>query len=142
MLSIQTFATHKNDIRLFPFLTDEDGIARITQADMRAEAVATYDSGLMDYSAIETAHEMIEIHLVSCSELALAIDARTRSWTSLLKGENTRWRSIEQLVETLRTATNHKLVIPDALSIRPKVRARWNQPDATCEYLLRVRTQP
>lgn len=139
LFKIQTFATHKNDISLFPFASDAEGIVRITRDEMKAEASATYDSGLMDYCAIESAHDMIEIRVSSSSEIERAISSRTGTWTSLLAGEKERWKAIDELVVLLGSASNSQLAVPEELSLRPKIRDTWSTPDASCEYELRIR---
>ena len=139
LFSIQTFATHKNDISLFPFASDADGIVRITKAEMKAEAAAAYDSGLMDYSAIESAYDMVEIRVSSVSEIERSISARTSTWTTLFAGEKERWKTIDEMIGLLRTAANSQLAIPEELSLRPKIRDTWSKRDATYEYEWRIR---
>jgi hypothetical protein len=139
LLKIQTFATYRNDISLFPFATNHEGIARVTNEEMRAEVSATYDSGLMDYTAIESAHESVEILLASQTEIEEAISARTNVWKQLLKGEKERWKTIDGLISLYKSSTNHLLEIPEELSIRPKVRDSWIRPDAEYNYEIRVR---
>jgi hypothetical protein len=138
LFSIETFATHKNDISLFPFASDADGFVRITTDEIRAQVEATYDSGLMDYCAIESAYEIIEIHPASVSEINRCISTRSTGWTSLLGGETRRWKSIGELIALLKSAANSQLVIPEELSIRPKVRDRWSKPDASYEYVIQL----
>ncbi len=134
LFSIQTFATHKNDISMFPFATGEDGVARITRDLMLAEIAATYDSGLMDYASIESAHDMIEVRLASSSEIERAIESRTKSWTSLLKGERERWKNMDELLDLLRSANNRELDISDAPTLRPKVRDSWSDSTVDKRY--------
>lgn len=139
LFSIQTFATHKNDISLFPFASDANGVVRITSEEMKAEAEATYDSGLMDYCAIESAYDMVEIRPASVSEIERVIYSRTKMWTSLLGGETKRWKTIGELIALLRSAANSQLDIPEKLSIRPKIRDSWSKPDGSYEYVLQFR---
>ena len=141
LFAIQTFATHKNDISMFPFATEDDGVARITRDLMRAEISATYDSGLMDYASIESAYDMIEVRIASVSEIERVIESRSKSWTSLLKGERERWKNMDELLELLRSANNRELDIPDALSLRPKVRDSWSDPTADKRYEVYVRQE-
>jgi hypothetical protein len=139
LFRIQTFATHKNDISLFPFASDAEGIVRITKDEMKAEAAATYASGLMDYSAIESAHDMVEIRISSGSEIERAVSARTGTWTTLFAAEKERWKTIDELISLLRSATNSQLAVPEDLSLRPRIRDIWSMPDATYEYEMRIR---
>ena len=129
ILRIDTYATRKSDISLFPFVTDSSGVARISKEEMEAEISATYDSGLMDYSSIESADSTVEIRVCSTEEIEKAISSRTKVWTSLLRGEEKRWRSMGDLVSVLRSATNARCESPDA-----KVRGMWSQPGAQFEY--------
>jgi hypothetical protein len=139
ILKIQTFASRKNDISLFPFATDKDGIAFITNDEMKAEVSATYDSGLMDYSSIESAHDMAEIHICTVSEIERAIQSRTKAWTSLLSGEEKRWKSISELIVLLKSATNRNLDIHDDIGMRPRIRDSWITPDSDYIYDIRIR---
>jgi len=139
LLKIQTFASYKNDISLFPFATNDEGIARITNAEMRAEVSATYDSGLMDYTAIESAYDMVEIRLCSQSEIEGAIACRTNTWKCLLEGEKKRLKTINKLLALLKSSTNNLLIIPEELAFRPKIRDAWAKPDAEYEYQIHVR---
>ncbi|HVU07086.1 MAG TPA: hypothetical protein VHG89_00930 [Verrucomicrobiae bacterium] len=139
LIKIQTFATYRNSISLFPFATNHEGIARITNEEMRAEVSATYDSGLMDYSAIESAHESVEILLASQTEIEKAVSARINVWKRLLRGEKERWKTIGDLVSLYKSSTNHLLEIPDDLPARPKIRDSWIRPDAEYNYEIRVR---
>ena len=139
LLKIQTFATYRNSISLFPFATDSNGIAHITNKEMRAEVSATYDSGAMDYSAIESAHDSVEIILASQSEIEKAVSARTDTWKTLLKGEKERWGKIGDLISLYKSSANHSLEIPQTLSARPKIRDSWIRADAEYNYEIHVR---
>jgi len=139
LLRIQTFATYKNDISLFPFATNHEGIARITNEEMRAEVSATYDSGLMDYTTIESAQDRVEIRLSSQTEIERAVSARTKVWKSLLNGEKKRWKNIGDLISLYKSSNNHLLDIPEESSIRPGVRDSWIRPEAEYNYEIHVR---
>jgi hypothetical protein len=139
LLLIQTFATYKNDISLSPFATNQEGIAYITDQEMRAEATAAYDSDLMGTTAIESAHDSVEIRLSSQAEIERAISSRTKVWKSLLNGEKKRWKTIGELISLYKSSNNHLLDIPEELSIRPKIRDSWIHPDAEYNYEIRVR---
>ena len=139
LLKIQTFATYKNDITLFPFATNHEGIAYITNEEMRAEADAAYDSDLMGTTAIESAYDLVEIRLSSQAEIERVISTRTKVWKSLLNGEQRRWKSIGDLISLYKSSNNHLLNIPEELSIQPKIRDSWIRPDAEYNYEIRVR---
>jgi hypothetical protein len=138
LFQIQTFATYKNDISLFPFTTNQEGIARITNEEMQAEAAAAYDSDLMGTTAIESAYDLVEIRLASQTEIELAISGRT-TWNSLLNGEKKRWKTIGDLISLYKSSNNHLLNIPEELPFRPRIRDSWIRPDAEYNYAIRVR---
>ena len=138
LLEIQTFATYKNNISLSPFATNHEGIARITNEEMRAEVSATYDSGLMDYTSIESAKDSVEIRLSSQTEIERAIDSRTNIWKRLLEGEKKRWKTIGDLISLYKSSANYLLNVPEELSLRPKIRDSWIRPDAEYNYEIRV----
>jgi len=139
LFSIQTFATRKNSISLFPFASDAEGIVRITKDDMKAKAAATYESGLMDYCPIESARDTVEIRISSVSEIERAISARTGTWTILFEAEKGKWQTIDQIISFFKSATNSQLAIPEELSLRPRIRDTWSKEDTTYEYAIRVR---
>jgi hypothetical protein len=139
LLKIQTFATYKNDISLFPFATNHEGIAHITNEEMRAEADAAYDSDLMGTAAIESAYDLVEIRLSSQTEIERAISGRTESWTSLLNGEKKRWKTIGDLISLYKSSNNHLLNIPEELPLRGRIRDSWIRPDAEYHYEIHVR---
>jgi hypothetical protein len=119
LIVVHVFASRKNDFFLQPFRTDANGEASITKRELLAEAAAHYDSGLMDYEAIEESRPLVEIRPMSLTEIGSAISSRSRVWTTLLKGECKRWSSIEQLIDVYRRAANERV------SITP-VRASWH----------------
>ena len=135
LLKIQTFATYKNDISLFPFATNHEGIAHITNEEMRAEVSATHDSGLMDYAAIESTHDSVEIRLASQIEIERAISARSNTWKCLLSGEKKRWSTIGNLISLYKSSANHLLDFPH----EAKIRDSWIRPDAEYNYEIHVR---
>ena len=119
LLGVRIFAERKNDFFLQPFVTDNDGAVVVSKRELMAEVAAHYDSGLMDYMAVEGAKSVVEVCAVSVAEIRVAIDSRSKVWTRLLAGERERWSSIEQLVETYRRATNANVSIV-------AVRKEWN----------------
>ena len=106
---IKTKARRKNDFRLGPFFSDKNGIIEISKIDFMNEVNATYDSGLMDYSSIETNFPEVEIIPYNKLEIERMIDSRTKIWTSLLNGENERWDSINVLIDNLRKSENKNI---------------------------------
>jgi hypothetical protein len=106
---IKTKARHKNDFKLGPFFSKKNGTIQITKVDFMNEVNANYDSGLMDFSSIESNHPEVEIILYSEEELNRMIYSRTNIWSELLNGEKERWESIEILIEALKNSTNRHL---------------------------------
>jgi len=103
---IKTKARRKNDFRLGPYFSDINGIIGIDREDFMNEVNATYDSGLMDYSSIESNFPEVEIAPYNKDEIARMIDSRTKVWTSLLNGEKERWSSIDVLIDRLENSMN------------------------------------
>lgn len=126
---VRTFAKRKNDFQLGPFVTDEEGVVTITKQDLLAEATAHYDSGLMDYDAVENCQPMVEIAAMVPREIEKALEARTRVWKRLLRGETQRWKTIEDLRNLYRTAANERI------SVQP-IRVLWDGSENQCEYLV------
>ena len=127
LFRVRAFAVRKNDFDLGPFPTNNDGVATITKSDLLNEAAAHYDSGLMDYNRVETCKPDVRIEAMKASEIDKALEARTRVWTALLRGESHRWTSIEELRNVYRTAANHSV---NAETIN----ARWNGRSTEYEY--------
>ena len=100
LLYIKTHARHKNDFELGPFVSDKDGIITISKSDLDNEVAATYDSGLMDYSSIDSNFSFVELRLYDQVEIDKLIESRTKAWKTLLKGETERWTSMNHLVDT------------------------------------------
>jgi len=69
LVGIKTIATHKNDITLSPFLSDNEGRIVITKEDLLAAAGDVYETGLMDYSSLESAKPEIEIIFIGKDKL-------------------------------------------------------------------------
>lgn len=80
LVGIRTFATHKNDIDLSPFLSDNNGLVTITQDDLKQTADNFISYGLMDYVSLESAKPNIEIYFWGNDSLKKYFDY----WTWLL----------------------------------------------------------
>ncbi|MGA2745809.1 MAG: hypothetical protein ABSE44_14030 [Candidatus Sulfotelmatobacter sp.] len=119
LFMIHTFANRKNDLILGPFATDADGVVTITKRDLLAEASAHYDSGLMDYDAIDNCQPIVEIAAMEPEAIEKALVARTKVWTALLRGESGRWTNIEELRNLYRTAANKGISVQ-------AIRVRWD----------------
>jgi hypothetical protein len=128
LFNIHAYATtRRNDFKLGPFASDENGVVTITKADLLAEVDATYDSGLMDYDRFESCHVVVRIRAMDVSEVERALDSRTNVWRELLRGESQRWASIEDLRDLYRSATN-KLISAES------IRVRWDGKTSEYEY--------
>jgi len=126
---VHAFANYKNDFTLAPFVSDTDGIVTISRNELLAEASAHYDSGLMDYRPLEDCKQEVEIRALQPHEIERALDARTRIWTTLLRGESDRWTNIEELRNVYRMAAN------GSFSVQP-LRTRWDGSKREVEYFL------
>jgi len=135
LLYIKTNARHKNDFCLGPFVSDKDGIIKITKADIENEVTATYESGLMDYSNIENCFTFVELRLYEQAEIDKMINIRTKVWTSLLNGENQRWTSINHLIETLKKSNNKHLLLYDSTK---RLRADFDGAQEEYEFQLDI----
>jgi len=135
LLYIKTNARHKNDFNLGPFVSDKNGIITITKNDLDNEVTATYESGLMDYSSIENSYSFVELRLYDQNEIDKMIESRTKSWTSLLKGEKERWTSINHLVDTLKKSNNKHLLLYDSTK---RIRADFDGTQNEYEFQLDI----
>ncbi len=96
LIGIKTFATHKNNIDLSPFLSDNNGLITITQEDLKQTADNFISYGLMDYSSIESAKPNIEIYFWGTDSLKKYLDY----WTSLLANKKD-FKNYEKWGDTL-----------------------------------------
>jgi hypothetical protein len=135
LLYIKTNASHKNDFYLGPFVSDNNGVITITKANLDNEVAATYDSGLMDYSSIESNFSFVELRLYDQDEIDKLIESRTKAWTTLLKGEKERWDSINRLVDILRKSNNKLLLLHDSTR---RIRAEFDGAKDEYEFQLDI----
>ena len=135
LLYIKSYARHKNDFYLGPFVSDKEGIITITKEDIENEVTATYESGLMDYSGIENCFTFVELRLYDQDEINKMIESRSKVWTSLLKGEKERWTSINHLIETLKKSNNKHLLLYNSTK---RVRADFDGAQNEYEFQLDI----
>jgi hypothetical protein len=121
VFSVDTHAWHKNDYRLGPFFSDDNGVVAITRELLDIYVQAELDSGLMDYTRISDCYSMMEIRLWAENDLEEAIKGR-QLW-GLLKREKTLWESPEELIERFRNANNRNLAIAEGFS---RIRDEWD----------------
>jgi len=86
LLGIQTFANHKNDIDIYPFLSDHDGRLTITKEQVKQRADIFISYGIMDYAPLEYAKPDIEIYYWGNNKLDQCIRYRSM----LLKNKKNR----------------------------------------------------
>ncbi len=135
LLYIKTNARNKNDFYLGPFASDINGVITITKKDLDNEVTATYESGLMDYSSIENSFSFVELRLYDQNEIDKMIESRTKTWTSLLKGEIERWISINRLVDTLKQSNNKHLLLDESTK---RIRAEFDGTQNEYEFQLEI----
>ncbi|MFL5742872.1 MAG: hypothetical protein ACJ75B_21815 [Flavisolibacter sp.] len=86
LIGIHTFATHKNNINISPFLSDTTGQFIITKDQIKERADIFIDYGIMDYGSLESARPDIQIYYWGNNSLNRYINY----WTMLLKNKKTR----------------------------------------------------
>jgi hypothetical protein len=62
LIGIKTHASHKNDIDIYPFMSDEQGHLRITQDQINERTNDFISYGLMDYASLDSAKPVIELY--------------------------------------------------------------------------------
>ena len=135
VFSVHLFARRKNDFELLPFSSDADGRVTITRRDLECEIASAYDSGLMDYVAVESCFPLVELRLLSAQQIDQALAARIKGWRSLLKGEADRWASIDDLLRVYRNARNKDFVVYEGYS---RVRDEWDGRQRDYHYAYSV----
>ena len=96
LIGIRTFANHKNNVDLSPFLSDKNGIIKITADDIKERFNVFVSYGLMDYVSLESAKPMVEIYNWGNDSLNRYIDY----WTNILKNKKA-IKQYEMLVDQL-----------------------------------------
>ena len=86
LLGIQTFANHKNDIEIYPFLSDQNGRLKITREQIKQQADRFISYGIMDYAPLEYAKPDIQIYYWGNDKLYEYINY----WSILLKSKKSR----------------------------------------------------
>jgi hypothetical protein len=69
LCTIETRATYRNDIHLFPFASNENGIINIFYDELKKKEKEWVNFGLMDHAPIETAGNRAKIRLMKYSEI-------------------------------------------------------------------------
>jgi len=86
LVGIKTFATHKNDIDISPFLSDKEGGITITKEQLSHRADIFISYGLMDYVSLIYAKPGIQIYFWGNNRLDHCISY----WSSLLNHKKNR----------------------------------------------------
>ena len=107
---IHVFAKTKNDYYLGPYFSNNDGLITIKKEEVEYEILATQDSGVMDYSSIEDAFSEVEICTYTQEQIDRMITTRKKVWTRLMKGEDKRWKTMNELLAKLGKCNNKVLV--------------------------------
>lgn len=89
LVGIQTFATHKNNIDISPFLSNPDGQIIITKEEIKQRADIFVSYGIMDYDSLETARPGIRIYYWGNDSL----DRLINHWKANLENKQLRVRS-------------------------------------------------
>ena len=105
LVGIRTFANHKNSIDLSPFLSDENGIIKITADNIKERCEISVSYGLMDYSELESAKPFIEIYYWGNTSLNRYIDY----WAKILEEKKDPKRFEKTWGEKLANAWKDKL---------------------------------
>ena len=154
LIGIRTFANHKNDIDLSPFLTESSGSLIITSADIKERFDNFVSYGLMDYSSLETAKPKIEIYFWGNKSL----DRYITYWTKLLSGKKDlkqfemwgdqlgklqkEFAKIEQKereeLKVYETCFNKKTKFSDDLIL---VKDNWDKPNGELIYKVKLDTK-
>jgi hypothetical protein len=83
LMGIHTFATHKNNIDLFPFLSDKNGHITITKEQLQSRAHIFISYGIMDYHSLDSAKPGIQIYIWGTE----SIDRYVDYWKMILKNK-------------------------------------------------------
>ncbi len=147
LIGIQTFATHKNDINISPFLTDANGHITIKKDELKNKADIFISYGLMDYVSVEYAKPDINIYFWGNK----AIDRYITYWSTLLRHKKTykptqlkikllghlneefakiEKRETEEL-EIFYSCFNRTTVQKDDIVL---VSDSWDKPSSECSY--------
>jgi hypothetical protein len=62
LIGIDTFANHKNNINISPFVSDKNGIVNITKTQIQEKADNFISYGLMDYMSLESAKPEVKLY--------------------------------------------------------------------------------
>lgn len=83
LLGIQTFAIQKNNIDIYPFLSNSSGRVAITKEEIKQRADIYISYGIMDYAPLEYAQPHIQIYCWGNNRL----DKCIKHWTNLLRNK-------------------------------------------------------
>ena len=78
LVGIQTYATHKNDVSIYPFMSDINGLIHISHAQIMERADNFISYGIMDYIRIEYAKPRIKVFFWGVTNIQRYLDYNTR----------------------------------------------------------------
>jgi hypothetical protein len=128
LCGVRLAARAKNDYHLGPFVSDAEGVVRITREACRAFVEAEHDVGLMDYAGVEQCDARVEIRALTGGEATNAARQRRTVWRALLRGEDRLFASIDELVAMYEGAPNHRIVVGSPLT------PTWDGSEPTPRY--------
>lgn len=86
LIGIHTFATHKNNINISPFLSDKDGHITITKEHLQNQAGIFISYGIMDYGSLDSTKPDIQIYFWGNNSINRYVDY----WKMILKNKKDR----------------------------------------------------
>ena len=86
LIGVHTFATHKNNINLSPFLSDKNGHITIAKEQLQNRADIFISYGIMDYGSLDSAKPDIQIFFWGND----SIDKYVNYWKMILKNKKDR----------------------------------------------------
>ena len=155
LTGIRTFATYKNDIDLYPFLSNEEGKIEITEKEIKDTAGNFISFGLMDYGSLESARPDIHIYLWTSERL----DYYVNHWGAILYKdimdnaildmlpshqrdefiEEMKKTKAEELVrfEKFKICYNKQLIT----AFTPDIHDKWDGRQAAYSYEMRIKVK-
>lgn len=116
IISINTKSTLKNNIELFPFISDKNGTFNITKELLIKNIEKTINGGLMDYAPIETAYPTIKILVIDKTDILNRIEV-------LKKEINNVEGNVKQLKE-MKNSEEYSSLLKDSKGILEELKER------------------
>ena len=151
LIGIKTFAIHKNNIDVSPFVTDRNGTITILKKDLQELANESISLGLMDYTSLETAKENIEIYYIGITNLEHRISyiekviknslylKQSEMWGDKLNKFDKEMALIEKRnVELLAQYSNSFNLTSNINADTILISDLWDKPETERHYVCRV----